>query len=74
MAVIKVPTGATLRLVLQTGVDGGGNAILRNKSFSNVKTAAPDQNIFDVAQALANLQQFTLNGISRVDTADIISA
>ncbi|WP_066633286.1 DUF1659 domain-containing protein [Desulfolucanica intricata] len=69
MAVENVPVGTTLRLQFQTGVDVNGNPVFRNKSLSNVKTDALDQNIFDVAQTLANLQEHILAGLLRIDTA-----
>ena len=69
MAVNKVPTGCTLRLEFQTGVDISGNPVFRNKSLNNVKVAAADQDIYDTAQTLSGLQANTLNSVSRVDSA-----
>lgn len=69
MAVENVPVGTTLRLQFQTGVDVNGNPVFRNKSLSNVKTDALDQNIFDVAQTLAGLQESILADVLRIDSA-----
>ncbi|HBX22198.1 MAG TPA: DUF1659 domain-containing protein [Desulfotomaculum sp.] len=69
MAVNNVPVGSVLRLQLQTGVDGNGDPIIRNKSLSNVKADALDQNVFDVAQALALLQEHILENVLRIDSA-----
>jgi len=69
MAVNNVPVGSVLRLQLQTGIDGNGNPIVRNKSLSNVKTDALDQDIFDVAQALVLLQEHILENVMRIDSA-----
>ena len=71
MAVNNVPVGAALRLQLQTGVDANGDPVLRNKSLSNVKADALDQDIFDVAQSLASLQEYVLADVLRIDTARI---
>jgi hypothetical protein len=65
MAVSKVSIGSVLRLELQAGVDGNGNPVFRNKSLSNVKPTASDQDIFDVAASLAALQELPLNNIIR---------
>jgi hypothetical protein len=46
--------------------------VYRNKNLSNVKPAAADQDLFDAATALAALQGYTLNGISRVDGASLV--
>ncbi len=69
MAVEKIPAGTVLRMQLQTGLDGEGNPVYRTKSLSNVKTDALDQDIFDVAQALAQLQEYTLTAVLRMDSA-----
>lgn len=69
MAVDKIPSGTALRMQFQTGVDGDGDPIYRTKSLSNVKTDALDQDIFDVAQALVQLQEYPLVAVQRVDSA-----
>ncbi|MDD3654713.1 MAG: DUF1659 domain-containing protein [Desulfotomaculaceae bacterium] len=74
MAVTKVPGNSTLRLVLHVGDSGSGSPILRTKSLSNVKTTAADQDILNLATALAGLQDFPLNGVTRVDNAALIQA
>lgn len=74
MAITKVPGNSALRLTLNIGTSGTGSPILRNKSLTNVKSTALDQDIFDVANALADLQDYPLNGIIRVDNATIIEA
>jgi len=72
MAITKVPGNSILRLVLHVGDSGTGSPILRNRSLNNVKSAAVDQDIFDVATALADLQDYALNGITRVENAALI--
>ncbi len=74
MAVNKVPANSVLRLELQVGVSAGGNPVYRNRNLNNVKSAAADQDLFDVATALAGLQGYTLNSISRVDSAQLVEA
>ncbi len=72
MAVNKIPGGAVLQLELQTGVDAQGNPVYRSKNLKSVNPAAVDQDLFDVAQALAGLQEYTLSKISRVDSAQLV--
>jgi len=69
MAVDKIPSGTTLRMQFQTGLDGDGDPVYRTKSLSSVKTTAVDQDIYDVAQALVGLQEYTLVTVLRVDSA-----
>ncbi|HAJ31920.1 MAG TPA: hypothetical protein DCK79_00880 [Candidatus Atribacteria bacterium] len=72
MAVDKVLTNSVLRLQLQTGVDGQGNPIYRSRNLSNTKPDAADQDLFDVANSLAGLQEYTLSSINRSDNAQLI--
>lgn len=72
MAVSKVPANSVLRLELRVGVNSSGNPVYRNRSLNNVKPTASDQDLFDVAAALAALQEYPLNGISRVDGAQLV--
>lgn len=72
MAVNRVPGGTVLRLELQTGVDAQGNPIYRNKNLSSIRPDAADQDLFDVAQALAGLQEYTLSKISRIDASQLV--
>lgn len=71
MAVVKTPTNSVLRIQLQTGVNAEGDPIYRNRSFNNIKANALDQDLFDVADVLAGLQQHTLVAIMRVDNAQL---
>ena len=72
MAVNRVPGGSLLRMVLQTGTDAQGNPVYRNRSLRSVKPDAADQDLYDVAQVLAGLQEYPLNGVSRIDGGQLI--
>lgn len=72
MALEKVPANSILRLELRVGVSGEGSPVYRTRSLNNVKPLAADQDIYDVATALASLQEYQLNGISRVDIGQLI--
>ncbi len=68
----RVPYNSRLSLVLQTGTDPNtGAPILKTKSYSNVKSSATDNDVFDVANAIANLQKHTLYEIQRTDKAKL---
>ncbi len=71
MAVIKTPIGSTIRLSLVTGTNAQGAPIIKQTSISNVKAAAADQDLFDVANAIVGLQDYALNSITRLDSADL---
>jgi len=74
MAVNRVPGGTILQLELQTGVDAQGNPVYRDKNLRYIKPDAADQDLFDVAQALAGLQEYTLSKVSRIDTSQLVQA
>jgi len=67
MAVTAVPSRTTLRLRFQTGLDENGDPIYTNRSFSNIKTDAADQGLYDAAAQIAGLQVHTLVDVRRVD-------
>src|SRR5699024_12839128 len=63
---------ASLRLVLYDGDDiESGKPIYKTKSFSNDKTAATADQLYAIAQAVAELQERSLYNVERRDTADI---
>jgi hypothetical protein len=72
MAVVKEARGSRLQIVVQVGTDAGGQPLLRTRSFSGVKVDAVDTDLFDVAQAIAALQQYPINSIRRVDDGELI--
>ncbi|WP_434512263.1 DUF1659 domain-containing protein [Desulfitobacterium sp. AusDCA] len=65
MAVTSVAKESVLVVTYQTGVNASGAPILRQRSFPNILAAAPDQDVFDVANALYALQQYPLTAVRR---------
>ena len=74
MAINKIAVGTTLRIQFQTGVDGSGNPVFSTKSLNNVKETALDQDIYDVALALAQLQEYAVEAVMRLDTGRLEEA
>jgi hypothetical protein len=62
-----------LRMVFEAGVDEEGNPILRAKTFSNVKSGATTDQLFQAAQAISVLCNDTLNKVERNDSTNIIA-
>lgn len=67
MAFVKETISSRLVLVVQTGVDGDGEPVLRNISYSRVSPVAADEDVHAVALALAQLQERPLAAVRRVD-------
>ena len=71
MAVNKVISTSTLVMEIENGKDTTGNTIYSKKSFSNVKTDATPQDVFDVATAIQGLisvgtKDTYLNEVSKI--------
>ena len=73
MAVVSTPLGSTLRIVVETGVDLQGNPVLKNRNYRNVKPTAVDQDVYDVAALLVDLQKNSLSQIQRIDEEALIN-
>jgi len=71
MAVSSIPLGSALLLKVQTGVDGSGNPVVRTRRWANIKAAAADQDVFDVANAIAGLQAHPVVDVIRQDSEDL---
>lgn len=71
MAVIINPMDSKLKIKYQIGVDDNGNSKYKTKTYSNIKTEAMDEDVFAVAQSLANLQQYMVEDFRRVDEKEI---
>ncbi len=71
MAVINLPSPSRLQLRLLVGIVEG-KEIFRLRTFGNVKPAATDEDLMDVAQALGALQIHELDAVRRVDQSDLV--
>ena len=62
--VVTVPRDSSLqfRLVVGTNPDTGA-PIINSKTFANIKSAALDQDTYDVATALTGLQKYPVDEI-----------
>ena len=73
MAVTKMPQSTALAIRVQTGTSVSGNPVYSNRTYSNVKVAAADQDLYDVGSSLAGLQEKPVQAIVRQDTAYLVS-
>ncbi len=74
MAITKEAGAAKLVVRLQTGVDGKGVPELSTRTYSKVKPTAADQDLYDIAQAIADLTNYPLYRVNRVDDVALIEA
>ena len=62
--VITVPRDSALQFRLVVGTNPiTGAPIINSKTFANIKSAALDQGVYDVATALTGLQKYPLDEI-----------
>jgi hypothetical protein len=71
MAVSVIPVNARLQLRLNTGLDENLNPVFRTRSFSNVKPAAGNEDLFVLAQEIGSLQVHSLDAVRRVDEVEL---
>lgn len=57
MAVTKSIETASLSIEVQNGTDKAGDPTYTKKTFSNVKTDAAAQNVYDIAEAITGVLQ-----------------
>jgi hypothetical protein len=63
-----------LQMKMNTGTDDKGNAILRSKTYGNVKVDALDEDIYIVGLALAGLQMHPVDSIQRLNDVELEEA
>jgi hypothetical protein len=52
-------------------LDDNFNPIYRTRSFSNVKTNADNEDLFELAEEIGSLQLHTLEAVRRVDEYEL---
>lgn len=71
MPVNAIPVSARLQLRLNTGFDEDLNPLFRTRSFSNVKPAADNEDLYELATGIGSLQVHTLSTVRRVDEYEL---
>ena len=71
MSVVVIPLGTRMTLRLNTGLDENLNPVFRTRSYSNVKSAADNEDLMVLAQEIGSLQVHTLDAVRRVDEVEL---
>ncbi|MVX64967.1 DUF1659 domain-containing protein [Clostridium chromiireducens] len=74
MAVTKSIETASLSIEVQSGTDKAGDAIFSKKTFSNVKTNAAPQNVFDVADAIKDVLEASTRDYFINESSSLVNA
>lgn len=70
MAITEMQNPSSLRIKLDLGMEDGKTKV-KSKTFSSVKHDASAQNVYDVAQALMELQEYTTIEIAKIDNTTL---
>ena len=73
MAVIATKNLSSLKLYLDKGLDQNSKQIKATKTFGFVDPAATNQNVLDVANAIAALQKHEVYNIVRLDNSTYLN-
>ena len=74
MAVTTTPVNSELVLVLDNGIGASGQQLIRNRAYGDVKSEALDEDVYQVAQVIINLQDRDVLAVHRQDTVELINA
>ncbi|MBD7912087.1 DUF1659 domain-containing protein [Clostridium cibarium] len=74
MAVTKTLETSSLQIEIASGKDSSGNTTYRKKTFSNVRTDAASQNIYDVATAIKDMLNVGTRNFYVADSSTLVSA
>jgi hypothetical protein len=74
MAVTKTINASALLIEIESGKDSSGNTTYKKKTFSNVRTDADMQNVYDVATAIKNVLGVQTRDFFITDSSSIINA
>ena len=73
MAVIKNHADSKLKLVFNAGLDEKNNEIIKNKTFSNIKSTAEDENLYNLGGAISDLQSYSLMNLMKYEEYELIN-
>ncbi|WP_042271279.1 DUF1659 domain-containing protein [[Clostridium] dakarense] len=69
LVITKNPSGLKMRF--DCGKNENGKTVVKNKTYSNVKATASNEDVYEVATAIANLQEHTLMEVCKIDNTSI---
>jgi len=70
MAVIEAKNPSSLRVKLDLGMVDGKTKV-RSKTFSNLKHNADTQDVYEVAQSLMALQEYSVLEVAKIDNTTL---
>ena len=71
MAVISTPNVTSVKVKFDQGTGLNGDRVIKTKTLSSIKSAASNEDIMAVVNAITNLQQHTLSAVNRIDNSSL---
>ncbi|KPI55514.1 hypothetical protein KW94_03150 [Clostridioides difficile] len=71
MAIVSTKNLSSIKLKLDAGFDDKGKAVIKSKSFANVKAEALDDDVYTVAEAIAGIQENPIVDILKLDSTSL---
>ena len=70
-SVIEAKNPSSLRIKFDCGLGDNGRSIIKSRTYSNVKPTATPLDIYNVADALASLQQHDVLDVAKIDNTTL---
>lgn len=70
-SVIQAKNPSSLRVKFDCGLGDNGRSIIKSRTYSNVKPTATPLDIYNVADALASLQQHDVLEVAKIDNTTL---
>lgn len=67
MAVISSPNASSIKVKFDHGTNLEGDRIIKTRTYGSIKSAASNEDIMAVVNAIVGLQQHSLSAVNRID-------
>lgn len=72
MAIVATELEGRVTLVLNKGMDGDGNTVTGNKSYSKVKPSVSNDDVYEVVNGIASLQEHPVVAVRKTEEFDLV--
>lgn len=73
MAVVSSQSDSKLKLVFNAGLDENNKDIIKNKTFSKIKSTATNENLYNLGVSISGLQSYSLMNIKRYEEYELLN-
>ena len=71
-SVVEAKNPSSLRVKFDCGLNDNGKTIVKSRTYSNLKHDAAAQDIYDVAESLMALQEYTVLETAKIDNTTLL--